>query len=154
MSSINPAIRLAQVQAALDANQQLISFLELMYQEAILGGARDHDDPNRPVLTIGDLIGTNENNSIVELMESQDPFGAIFGQSLSFMLAEQFGNGQVQGNQLTFDSNAEVDQQMILQLLGVARARQGELRIEEQAYIQELQNEQQAVKALKDLANG
>lgn len=130
MAAINTAQQLAKVRSKIDAQQQIVDTLELELQKAILG-----DDTQ----TVGNIL-TEINNSYA---------GVPDGDTLQASVLEGLQNfggtsGTVTGN--------TADQTILRQLLYQARAMLGELRIEEQHYNQEVQQEQNLRKSLIDLS--
>ena len=131
MAAINTAQQLAKVRSKIDAQQQIVDKLELELQKSILG----------------DQTSTTVGNVLTDIQNIYNPLsdGTILYNSL-FNGLEEFA---VHG---TGFAATETDQTMLRQLLYQARAMLGELRIEEQHYNQEVQQEQNLRKSLIDLS--
>lgn len=136
MATINPSIELAKIRGKIDAQQQVVSDLELQLQKAILG------QQNGQVGIPGDFTLEQQIKNIE----------AIYGNMPdSKELIEAIRSGfQDKGdlNQVT------LDQDSIRQLLYQARALLGELRVEEQHWNQEVNEEKQRRKDLGEFAKG
>lgn len=130
MGAINTSQQLAKVRSKIDAQQQVVDRLELELQQTILGEQRDAQ-------TILTDIQTKYYAGI--------PDGQILYNSI-----EQ-GVKYFDGGTGTF-VGVKADQDIIRQMLYQARALLGELRIEEQHYNQEVQQEQSLRKSLIDLS--
>ncbi len=160
MGTINTAIQLANIRSKIDAQQQLVSMLEIELQKAILG-----DDSS----TIGDVLG---------VFGAPVPAGgaptvaSIYGGLVGPQTDSDYGGGQdlfdalsaplianfnTQG--LTLGTVADLadetlDQTAIRQMLYQARAMLGELRVEEQHWNQEVNQEKERRKDLGEFAKG
>lgn len=132
MGAINTSQQLAKVRSKIDAQQQVVARLETELQQTILGDERN-------VQNI--LTGLNG----IQDIYSGIPDGAILYASL------QEGIQNFDGGNGTF-TGVIADQDIIRQMLYQARALLGELRIEEQHYNQEVQQEQSLRKSLIDLS--
>ncbi|MFM7458232.1 MAG: hypothetical protein ACKO3R_06190 [bacterium] len=132
MGAINTSQQLAKVRAKIDAQQQVVARLELELAQTIVGGSRSANNV---------LTGTGGIQSIY----SGIPDGAILYAAL------KEGIKSFDGGTGTF-TTIELDQDLIRQMLYQARALLGELRIEEQHYNQEVQQEQSLRKSLIDLS--
>lgn len=130
MSAINPTIQLAKIRSKIDIQQQVIQFLELELQQAILG------DNN------GQSLQDVVNNVFGIYNQSTD--GAILSESFAFAFEENDAySGQL---------GSPIEQDAIRQMLYQARALLGELRIEEQAWNQEVIAQKNANKELIEQA--
>ncbi len=130
MGAINTSQQLAKVRSKIDAQQQVVARLETELQQTILG-------ENRSAQNILTDIQTQYYAGI--------PDGAILYASL------EEGVRNFDGGTGTF-TGVIADQDIIRQMLYQARALLGELRIEEQHYNQEVQQEQSLRKSLIDLS--
>lgn len=132
MAAINTTRELAKVRAKIDAQQQIVSQLELDLQRVILGeNTRSIDDILADVATVYNGI----------------PDGSIL--TAAFEEGVQYFDGNDNG-----DLDETNDQTALRQLLGQARSLLGELRIEEQGWNQEVNEEKARRKELTDMAKG
>ena len=132
MGAINTSQQLAKVRSKIDAQQQVVAKLETELQQTIMGASRSTQNVLTGVGGIQDIY-------------SGIPDGAILYAAL------QEGIQHFDGGTGTF-TTVELDQDIIRQMLYQARALLGELRIEEQHYNQEVQQEQSLRKSLIDLS--
>ncbi len=130
MGAINTSQQLAKVRSKIDAQQQVVARLETELQQTMLGESRNVQN----VLT-----------DIQTQYYAGIPDGAILYAAI------EAGIQNFDGGTGTFTS-VELDQDLIRQMLYQARALLGELRIEEQHYNQEVQQEQSLRKSLIDLS--
>jgi len=147
MASANPTIKLAVIRSQIDRQQQVISLLEGELQEAILGGT-------------GGVTGNGtifENDFDTILQEIDDIYGF---DGVPYDGDDLQGEGQYQ-NELTraiyrgisadWELEDEVEQDGLRQLLYQARALLGELRVEEQHWNGEVNEEKGRRKELADM---
>ena len=137
MAVINPTIQLAKTRSKIDQQQQVISQLELEMQAAILGSPANSSD--------GSLRGV------------VDKIIGIYEDTNSDDLEAAFVEGILEFNKA--DSLADLDnvlpeQDSIRHMLYQARALLGELRVEEQHWNTEAQEEKARRKELADHAKG
>ena len=132
MGAINTSQQLAKVRSKIDAQQQVVAKLESELQQTIMGASRSTENVLTGVGGVQDIY-------------SGIPDGAILYAAL------QEGIQHFDGGTGTF-TTVELDQDIIRQMLYQARALLGELRIEEQHYNQEVQQEQSLRKSLIDLS--
>ncbi len=132
MAAINSTRELAKIRAKIDVQQQVVSQLESDLQMLILGSnSRKVSDV---LADVASMYGGMPDGSALT---------AAFKQGV-----EQFDsdkNGSL--NELN-------DQQVLRQMLGQARALLGELRVEEQGWNQEVNEEKARRKDLLDAAKG
>ncbi len=135
MAAINSTRELAKIRAKIDIQQQIVSQLETDLQLAIVGG-----------------FGTSSRTLDVILADIQTMYtGAPDGAALAAAMRK--GNDQLDlnGN----GSGEEVpESEIIRNMLGQARSLLGELRIEEQSWNQEVNEEKARRKDLTELAKG
>ncbi len=132
MAAINSTRELAKIRAKIDIQQQIVSQLESDLQRVILG------DNTRTVENVLADVGT---------LYAGAPDGA--------MLTAAFRKGMDQMDTNRSGSHDEMDEQHALrQMLGQARSLLGELRVEEQGWNQEINQEKDRRKDLLDLAKG
>lgn len=139
----NPSIRLAIIRSRIDQTQRVIAELEQRLQEAILGGTSatsfaDELTPLGVITEIAKIYG--------------DDVGGNFAPNLS-NLTTAYAKG-IDGFDGTIGSLIPValEQDSIRQLLYQARALLGELRVEEQHWNGEVNEEKQRRKELGDFA--
>jgi hypothetical protein len=130
-AAINTSQQLAKVRSKIDAQQQIVALLESELQQTMLGAERKVQNV---------LTGTGGITDIYKGI----PDGAI----LIAALQDGIKNFSDTGTFTTVD----LDQDLVRQMLYQARALLGELRIEEQHYNQEVQQEQSLRKSLIDLS--
>ena len=137
MSTINTAVQLSSIRGKIDAQQQLIGRLELELQEIILGNN---------ALTYGDVFtdpaGGAQDGFVDEIYTNHPELGVAMFQ------------GVVPEFNPDLDMTASVDQTSIRQMLYQARALLGELRVEEQHWNTEVNEEKSRRKDLGDFAKG
>jgi hypothetical protein len=147
MASANPTIKLAVIRSQIDRQQQVISKLESELQQAILGGTG----------------GVNSANQIFEetfegiLTQIDDIYG---NDGVPYDGDDPAGEGKYQ-NELTraiyrgissdWSMTDDVEQDGLRQLLYQARALLGELRVEEQHWNGEVNEEKGRRKDLADM---
>lgn len=129
MAVINPTVQLAKVRSKIDAAQQKIALLEDLLQQAILGSVQGQQ--------IADLIAD------VGIIDDETPDGDV--------LSAAFDDGL---NSNGFVNGEELDQTAIRHALSVQRALLGELRVEEQGWNQEVNEEKARRKDLNEMAKG
>ncbi len=140
MAAINTTLQLAKVRSQIDAQQQIISQLEMELQMAILGSPRTASD--RSVGSIVDDI-----QGIYDGVSGGSYLGASFEKGVQSYMSDKHGTDM--------DLNNEVpEQDVVRHMLSSARALLGELRIEEQGYVQEVNSEKDSRKALIEFAKG
>lgn len=132
MGAINTSQQLAKVRSKIDAQQQVVAKLETELQQTMLGEQR------------------NAQNLLTGAGGIQDIYGGIPDGAILFA-ALKAGIQNFDGDGGTF-TNVVLEQDLIRQMLYQARALLGELRIEEQHYNQEVQQEQSLRKSLIDLS--
>lgn len=132
MGAINTSQQLAKVRSKIDAQQQVVAKLETELQQTMLGEQR------------------NAQNVLTGAGGIQDIYAGIPDGAILFA-ALKSGIQNFDGRSGTF-TNVVLDQDLIRQMLYQARALLGELRIEEQHYNQEVQQEQSLRKSLIDLS--
>ncbi len=132
MGAINTSQQLAKVRSKIDAQQQVVAKLETELQQTILGEQR------------------NAQNVLTGAGGIQDIYAGIPDGAILFA-AIKSGIQNFDGGTGNF-TNVALDQDLIRQMLYQARALLGELRIEEQHYNQEVQQEQSLRKSLIDLS--
>jgi len=133
MGAINTSVQLAKVRSKMDAQQQVVALLETELQQSILGEQRNASYVMQGVRDIYAGISHAD--------------GQVLLTSLENNLKQYFtpgGNGSIDAS--------TIDQDLLRQMLYQARALLGELRIEEQHYNQEVQQEQSLRKSLIDLS--
>ena len=136
MAAINPSIKLAQTRSKIDAQQQIISLLEIELQHAILGG-----NDNTGNETAGDLVSVvNGIRDIYDGVTDGNALGATLEESINNEFSQQINAG------------GPADQSALRQLLYASRALLGELRIEEQQWLEEYNQEKAARKNLLEVA--
>ncbi len=129
MAAINPTRRLAQIRHQIDIQQQVVSELELLMQQLIIGNVEN--------LSLGQVV---------------DDIADIYDQGTNGeVLADAFFDS-FNSQDSDFNVNDDVDQEAVRQMLLQARALLGELRIEEQAWNQEAQAVKNSNKELIDQA--
>jgi hypothetical protein len=137
----NSTIRLSITRSLIDQQQQIIAMLENKLQESILGGTdtgRFDEDLNLYGIldAVAEIYGDNSNNNV---------YTGLTG-------AMQKGVQEMDG--YGFDPGAAVEQDTLRQLLYQARALLGELRVEEQHWNGEVNEEKQRRKELGDFTKG
>lgn len=138
MPAINSTTQLARIRSQIDVQQQIIGQLEMELQMAILGSPRNSADRS-----VGDIVGDIQ--SIYNSVSGGNYLGASFEEGVKAYLSDK------RGTVLNFKK--EVPEQDILRhMLYQARALLGELRVEEQQWIVEAQQEKDLKKQLTDFA--
>ena len=132
MAAINPSIKLAQIRSKIDAQQQIISLLEIELQAAILGG-------NQAQSTEG-VIGEVQDIYQGITVTNGVALGDVFEEGIVSEFSDQIIEGDIP------------DQSVLRHMLYLARALLGELRIEEQQWLEEYNQEKTARKNLLELA--
>ncbi len=132
MAAINSTRELAKIRAKIDAQQQIVSQLEQDLQMVILGSN---------TRTLGNIVAD------VQSIYGGVPDGSILSAAFSK------GNDQLDQNRNNnYDETAE--QHIIRNMLAQARSLLGELRVEEQGWNQEVNEEKARRKDLTELAKG
>jgi hypothetical protein len=131
MAAINTTQQLAKVRTKIDVQQQIINRLELDLQRAILGDA---------TVTVPDILAD------INASYAGVPEGAVLTAAVETGLEQFQEAGTLVG--------VEADQTVLRQMLYQARTMLGELRIEEQQYNTEVQEEKSRRKDLNDFAKG
>ncbi|MFM7458208.1 MAG: hypothetical protein ACKO3R_06065 [bacterium] len=137
MGAINSAAYLATVRSKMDAQQQVVAFLESELQRSILG------DTSSTVSSISKNMAGGKIYNIYEKAGLIDDGGD--GPGSDWLDAINDGN---EG----FAATATADQDYLRQMLYQARALLGELRIEEQAWNGEVNTEKALRKEVNDFA--
>ena len=132
MAAINTSQQLAKVRSKIDAQQQVVALLESELQQTMLGAERKVQNV---------LTGAG---GITDIYAGIPDGGILFAAIQDGIQHFDAGTG-------TF-TTVDLDQDLIRQMLYQARALLGELRIEEQHYNQEVQQEQSLRKSLIDLS--
>lgn len=140
----NPTIRLSIVRSQIDQQQQVIALLENRLQEAILGGTTGQFDDATSEQSLGGLL-----EEIAGIYGDQ---GTAIGGDLEGL------SGAIWRGVYDFAPDAPINEAMPLeqdtlrQLLYQARALLGELRVEEQHWNGEVNEEKARRKELGDLS--
>ncbi len=132
MAAINSTRELAKIRAKIDAQQQIVSQLESDLQQAILGSNSR---------TLANIVAD------VQSIYGGVPDGSILAAAFSK------GNDQLDNNKNGYGDDV-AEQHIIRNMLSQARSLLGELRIEEQAWNQEVTEEKNRRKDLTELAKG
>ena len=140
MNSVNPAVILAGIRTKIDAQQQVVGMLEQQLQNAILGG----NTKGKDTLVNDPVAGSNSINDIYE-----QAFGGTDPGAKTELLAAINENLDRVGH---VDPGEPVEQDALRQMLYQARALLGELRIEEQAWSEEVNSGKTLRKAVNDFA--
>ncbi|MEY3370765.1 MAG: hypothetical protein RLZZ361_1435 [Cyanobacteriota bacterium] len=141
----NSTIRLAIIRSQIDQQQQVIAMLENRLQESILGGT-DTGSFTEDLNLFGILddvarIYKDKNDGVTD---NPTYFGLTGAMQKGIQLNEGYG----------FDPLAAVEQDTLRQFLYQARALLGELRVEEQHWNGEVNEEKQRRKELGDFTKG
>ena len=141
----NPTIRLSIVRSQIDQQQQVIALLENRLQEAILGGTDvgniDFDQTLPGILgEIADIYG---DAGIPGSLDPTEQFSGLTGA-----IAKGVADFDI------YDTTKPLEQDTLRQLLYQARALLGELRVEEQHWNSEVNEEKSLRKALGDFTKG
>jgi hypothetical protein len=142
MAAINSTLQLAKVRSQIDAQQQIIAQLEMDIQAALVGELTGKATSSRLLSEIVEDI-----ESIYDSVTGGNYLGAAFKKGVEQFVADKHGN------QVDF-SSVKPEQDVLRDMLSRSRALLGELRIEEQSYVQEVNSEKESRKALLDLAKG
>jgi hypothetical protein len=135
MAAINTTLQLAKVRSQIDAQQQIISQLEMQMAIVMLGKTGS-------VKSIVDDI-----QGIYDGVTGGSYLGASFEKGVQSYVSDKYGS--------YLDLDTEQDEQDVVRhMLSTARALLGELRIQEQGYVQEVNSEKDSRKALIDFAKG
>ena len=138
MAAINSTTQLAKIRSQIDVQQQIIGQLEMELQMAILGAPRTSADRS-----VGDIVGDIQ--SIYNSVSGGSYLGASFESGVKSYLSDK------RGTVLDF-KNELPEQDVIRHMLYQARALLGELRVEEQGWNTEAQQEKEQRKQLTDFA--
>lgn len=139
MATINSSVQLARIRSKIDAQQQIVSDLELLLQQNLLGGL--------PTTSIQNVIDTKIAPAYA---------GITDGASLQAALVAGLNDFKRDANNDSIATLAEaiLDPDSIRQMLYQARAMLGELRIEEQHWNSEVTEEKTRRKELLEFAKG
>ena len=138
MAAINSTQQLAKIRSQIDTQQQIIGQLEMELQMAILGAPRETPDRS-----VGDIV--DDIQSSYDSVTGGSILGASFEKGVKGFLEDK--NGSVP------DLNTALPEQDIIRhMLYQARALLGELRVEEQQWNVEAQEEKARKKELTDFA--
>ena len=137
----NSTIRLAITRSLIDQQQQIIAMLENKLQESILGGT-DTGRFDKDLNLYGVL---DEVAKIYGDLKENNVYQGLTG-------AMQKGVQEIDG--YGFNPDSAVEQDTLRQLLYQARALLGELRVEEQHWNGEVNEEKQRRKELSDFTKG
>jgi len=138
MAAINSTTQLAKIRSQIDVQQQIIGQLEMELQMAILGAPRTAG--NR---SVADVVGDIQ--SIYSSVSGGNYLGASFEEGVKAYLSDK------RGTVLNF-KNELPEQDVLRHMLYQARALLGELRVEEQQWNVEAQEEKARKKELTDFA--
>lgn len=141
MASANPTIKLAVIRSQIDRQQQVISKLESELQQAILGGTGGVDGGNIFEETFGGIL-----DQIDGIYGPDDTDGSEgpYQNSLT--------NAIYRGISADWSMDDDVEQDGLRQLLYQARALLGELRVEEQHWNGEVNEEKGRRKDLGEMS--
>jgi hypothetical protein len=139
MAAINSTQQLAKIRSQIDVQQQIIGQLEMELQFAILGSPREGER------SIGDIV------SDVRGMYDSVTGGGALGGAMERGVENFF---QDKNGDVPDLSTQMPEQDAIRHMLYQARALLGELRIEEQQWNTEAQEEKARKKELTDFAKG
>ncbi len=140
MAAINSTLQLAKIRSQIDIQQQIIGDLESELQKSILGDPRDIKGGS-----LGDIVDN-----------VQKSYDSVFGGNLLGAAFKQGVNAFVQNKNGAVPDLHTVypEQDVIRSMLYQARALLGELRVEEQQWNVEVQEEKARKKDLTDFAKG
>jgi hypothetical protein len=138
MAAINSTQQLAKIRSQIDTQQQIIGQLEMELQFAILGSPRDTDDRS-----IGDIVA--DVRGLYDAVSGGGALGAAVESGVKGFFEDKNGDVPDLSTQM-------VEQDAIRHMLYQARALLGELRIEEQQWNVEAQEEKARKKELTDFA--
>ena len=142
-SGRNPTIRLSIIRSLIDEQQQVIALLENRLQESILGGTDVQNinfDQSLPGL-LAEVAGIYGDN--VNISNTTQPYTGLTGA-----MAKGLADFNI------YDTASPVEQDLLRQMLYQARALLGELRVEEQHWNGEVNEEKQRRKELGDFTKG
>lgn len=154
MGAINTAAYLASIRSKMDAQQQVVAFLESELQKSILGDAtRTRANITGVTYETTGVISGGVTTTIVfnggEIEKIYKDAGLVSnsgeGDGRKWLDAINNGNNE-------FKDSGFIDQDYLRQLLYQARALLGELRIEEQAWNGEVNSEKTLRKDVNDFA--
>jgi len=140
MASANPTIKLAVIRSQIDRQQQVIGKLEQELQQAILGGTGEEINGSITEATFDELLTFIDG---VYGDDDSDPSEGPFNHTLT--------NAIYRGIRGDWELEDEVEQDGLRQLLYQARALLGELRVEEQHWNGEVNEEKGRRKELADM---
>lgn len=138
MPAINSTQQLAKIRSQIDTQQQIIGQLEMELQMAILGAPRETADRS-----VGDIV--DDIQGAYDSVSGGSYLGASFEKGVKNFFEDK--NGSVPDLK-----TALPEQDVIRHMLYQARALLGELRIEEQQWNVEAQEEKARKKELTDFA--
>jgi len=138
MAAINTTQQLARIRSQIDVQQQIIGQLEMELQMAILGAPRDASEKS-----VGDIVGNIQ--SMYDSVGGGGYLGASFQSGVNGFLEDKTGS-------VPNMMKALPEQDIIRHMLYQARALLGELRVEEQQWNVEAQEEKARKKELTDFA--
>jgi hypothetical protein len=137
MAAINTSQELAKVRSKIDAQQQVVSDLELLLQRTLLG-----ESVGNVATVTGNVLGAY----------SGLPDGAVldaaFKEGIKDFLRDTNSDHKPTAGE------TDTDQDLIRNMLYQARAMLGELRVEEQQWNTEVNEEKARRKDLTDFAKG
>jgi hypothetical protein len=138
MAAINSTQQLAKIRSQIDTQQQIIGQLEMELQYAILGSPRGANERS-----IGDIV--DDVRGLYDTVAGGGALGAAVERGVKNFYEDK--NGDVP------DLNTQMpEQDAIRHMLYQARALLGELRIQEQGWNTEAQEEKARKKELIDFA--
>lgn len=140
MASANPTIKLAVIRSQIDRQQQVISKLESELQQAILGGTGGVNGTDIFEETFGGI-----------LTQIDEIYGNDGSDSTEGPYQNSLTNAIYRGISADWSMDDDVEQDGLRQLLYQARALLGELRVEEQHWNGEVNEEKGRRKELADM---
>lgn len=138
MAAINSTQQLAKIRSQIDTQQQIIGQLEMELQFAILGSPRDAEGRS-----IGDIVA--DVRGLYDSVAGGGALGAATERGVKNFFEDKNGDVPDLSTQMP-------EQDAIRHMLYQARALLGELRIEEQQWNVEAQEEKARKKELTDFA--
>ena len=138
MPAINSTQQLAKIRSQINTQQQIISQLEMELQFAILGSPTTADQRS-----IGDIVG--DIRGLYDGVTGGGPLGAALERGVESFYEDNQGD-------VPDLSTLAPEQDAIRHMLYQARALLGELRIQEQQWNQEAQQEKERRKELTEFA--